>query len=54
MPFLHLPVQSGSDSVLAAMNRRHGADDYRRIGEEEIERAHILVSDYKVWMYPFR
>ncbi len=31
MPFLHLPVQSGADRVLAAMNRRHGADDYRRV-----------------------
>ena len=31
MPFLHLPVQSGADSVLEAMNRRHTAADYRRI-----------------------
>ena len=30
MPFLHLPVQSGSDRVLAAMNRRHTASDYLR------------------------
>ena len=33
MPFLHLPVQSGSDHVLAAMNRRHSANDYRQIVE---------------------
>jgi tRNA-2-methylthio-N6-dimethylallyladenosine synthase len=31
MPFLHLPVQSGADAVLAAMNRRHTAADYRRL-----------------------
>ena len=31
MPFLHLPVQSGSDRVLEAMNRRHRRDDYFRV-----------------------
>ncbi|MBV9775720.1 MAG: radical SAM protein, partial [Acetobacteraceae bacterium] len=31
MPFLHLPVQSGSDRILAAMNRRHHAADYLEI-----------------------
>jgi tRNA-2-methylthio-N6-dimethylallyladenosine synthase len=28
MPYLHLPVQSGSDRILAAMNRRHTVADY--------------------------
>ncbi len=31
MPFLHLPVQSGSDRILKAMNRRHSSGDYRQI-----------------------
>ncbi|WP_374378054.1 tRNA (N6-isopentenyl adenosine(37)-C2)-methylthiotransferase MiaB [Dongia sp.] len=31
MPFLHLPVQSGSDRILSEMNRQHTADDYRRL-----------------------
>ena len=31
MPYLHLPVQAGSDRILSAMNRRHSADDYLRI-----------------------
>ena len=33
MPQLHLPVQSGSDRILAAMNRRHTRADYLRIVE---------------------
>jgi tRNA-2-methylthio-N6-dimethylallyladenosine synthase len=33
MPFLHLPVQSGSDQILAAMNRRHTANVYRQIAD---------------------
>lgn len=28
MPYLHLPVQSGSDRILKAMNRRHKASEY--------------------------
>ncbi|TAJ40862.1 MAG: tRNA (N6-isopentenyl adenosine(37)-C2)-methylthiotransferase MiaB [Reyranella sp.] len=31
MPYLHLPVQSGSDRILEAMNRGHGRDHYRRL-----------------------
>ncbi len=31
MPYLHLPVQSGSDRILDAMNRRHTGDEYRRL-----------------------
>jgi tRNA-2-methylthio-N6-dimethylallyladenosine synthase len=34
MPYLHLPVQSGSDRILAAMNRKHSTDDYRRLVEK--------------------
>jgi len=31
MPYLHLPLQSGSDRILAAMNRRHTCTDYLRV-----------------------
>ena len=34
MPYLHLPVQSGSDKILKAMNRRHTSGDYLRVVEK--------------------
>ena len=34
MPYLHLPVQAGSDKVLRAMNRAHTADSYLRLIEK--------------------
>ncbi|MDA0924365.1 MAG: tRNA (N6-isopentenyl adenosine(37)-C2)-methylthiotransferase MiaB [Proteobacteria bacterium] len=33
MPYLHLPVQSGSDRILKAMNRKHTAESYLRLIE---------------------
>ncbi|NTJ41205.1 tRNA (N6-isopentenyl adenosine(37)-C2)-methylthiotransferase MiaB [Agrobacterium larrymoorei] len=33
MPYLHLPVQSGSDRILKAMNRRHTGEEYIRLIE---------------------
>ena len=34
MPYLHLPVQSGSDRILKAMARKHRAEDYVRLVEK--------------------
>lgn len=50
MPYLHLPVQSGSDAILKAMNRKHTADDYRRIIEKlrEIRPDIAMSSDFIV------
>jgi len=50
MPYLHLPVQSGSDAVLEAMNRQHRCDDYLRLVERiRASRPDIaLTSDFIV------
>ena len=34
MPYLHLPIQSGSDRILKAMNRRHTSGDYLKVVEK--------------------
>ena len=45
MPYLHLPVQSGSDKVLKGMNRQHTAEQYIRLIERfRAVRPDILIS----------
>jgi tRNA-2-methylthio-N6-dimethylallyladenosine synthase len=45
MPFLHLPVQSGSDRMLAAMNRKHRAGDYLDlVGRLRVARPDLALS----------
>ena len=53
MPFLHLPVQSGSDRVLKAMNRKHRADDYLRLVERlRAARPDLLLSSDFIVGFP--
>ncbi|MDU8946190.1 tRNA (N6-isopentenyl adenosine(37)-C2)-methylthiotransferase MiaB [Ovoidimarina sediminis] len=45
MPYLHLPVQAGSDRILKAMNRKHTAESYiRLIGRLRAARPDLLLS----------
>ncbi|MEO0391003.1 MAG: tRNA (N6-isopentenyl adenosine(37)-C2)-methylthiotransferase MiaB [Pseudomonadota bacterium] len=45
MPYLHLPVQSGSDRILKRMNRKHTAEGYIRLIERiRAARPDILIS----------
>ena len=53
MPYLHLPVQSGSDRILAAMNRRHDAETYLRIiGRVRAARPDIALSSDFIVGFP--
>jgi tRNA-2-methylthio-N6-dimethylallyladenosine synthase len=45
MPYLHLPVQSGSNRILKAMNRSHTADTYLRVLEKmRVARSDVALS----------
>ena len=45
MPYLHLPVQAGSDRILKAMNRSHTVDSYLKvIGKMRAARPDIAIS----------
>ncbi len=53
MPYLHLPVQSGSDRILKAMNRKHSAADYLRLVERiRAARPDILLSSDFIVGFP--
>ena len=53
MPFLHLPVQSGSDRILHAMNRRHDAASYLSlVGEIRAARPDIALSSDFIVGFP--
>jgi tRNA-2-methylthio-N6-dimethylallyladenosine synthase len=53
MPFLHLPVQSGSDRILAAMNRQHRTADFLRIVERlRAARADLALSSDFIVGFP--
>jgi tRNA-2-methylthio-N6-dimethylallyladenosine synthase len=53
MPYLHLPVQSGSDSILKAMNRKHTAEAYLRLVERiRAARPDILLSSDFIVGFP--
>jgi len=53
MPFLHLPVQSGSDNVLKAMNRQHGRDLYLDIVDKlKNARPNLQLSSDFIVGYP--
>ena len=55
MPYLHLPVQSGSDRVLGDMNRRHTSADYLQLVDQiRTARPDIALSSDFIVGFPAR
>jgi tRNA-2-methylthio-N6-dimethylallyladenosine synthase len=53
MPYLHLPLQSGADRILAAMNRRHTRADYLRVVDRmRAARADLALSSDFIVGFP--
>ena len=53
MPFLHLPIQSGSDKILKDMNRKHTVDFYKNIVDKlRNKRSDIALSSDFIVGYP--
>ena len=53
MPLIHLPVQSGSNKILSAMNRNHSIEDYLIIVEKLLNiRPDIKFSSDFIIGYP--
>jgi len=53
MPYLHLPVQAGSDRVLKAMNRNHSVDEYRALVDKlRIARPDLALSSDFIVGFP--
>ena len=53
MPYLHLPVQAGSDRILKAMNRNHSVDEYRALVDKlRIARPDLALSSDFIVGFP--
>jgi tRNA-2-methylthio-N6-dimethylallyladenosine synthase len=53
MPFLHLPVQSGSNKILKAMNRKHTREEYFSIIDKlRVARPDIVMSSDFIVGFP--
>ena len=46
MPFIHLPVQSGSNKILKIMNRKHTIQKYLEIIEKLKKNIHLMMFRY--------